>query len=254
MIDDGYPFCTGRMWLVVSLSDLVCLQFMIAYSMQELLTVCNNCLQYARIAYSMQELLTVCKNFSLNCKTGGVEGLGMRLTAVSIHEDIYYYGTFLLQAKSYVHVLRGADDYDRGYVSISYSLHATRLHVEDMKAHYCCIALLCAFAFLNILTPIVLAKSLSWYYPRVRAVASGRHFMACLYWAAALIAFLCNVVYTENSLYRHYYHNQPFITSCIAKFSGHNCSLPSDTRLYKDEVFTLMSKIIPSSQLQYLQN
>ena len=66
-----------------------------------------------------------------------------------------------------------------------------------------------------------------------------------LYWAAALIAFLFNVVYTENSLYRHYYHNQPFITSCIVELSdsGHNCSLPSDTRLYKDEVFTLMSKI-----------
>ena len=58
------------MWLVVTLSDIVCLQFM--------------------IAYSMQELLKVCKNFSLNCKTGSVEGLGMRLTAVSIHEDVYY--------------------------------------------------------------------------------------------------------------------------------------------------------------------
>ena len=68
-----------------------CLQYArIAYSMQELLTVCKYCLQYARIAYSIQELLTVCKNFSLNCKTGGVEGLGMRLTAVSIHEDVYY--------------------------------------------------------------------------------------------------------------------------------------------------------------------
>ena len=78
------------MWLMVSLSDLVCLQFMTAYSMQELLTVCKNFLQYARNAYSMQELLTVCKTFSLNCKTGSVEGLGMRLIAVSIHEDVYY--------------------------------------------------------------------------------------------------------------------------------------------------------------------
>ena len=151
--------------------------------------------------------------------------------------------SLLLQAKSYVHVHRRADDNDRGYVSISYSLYATRLHVEDMKAHYCCIALLCAFAFLNILMPIALAKSLSWYYPRVRAVDSGQHFTACLYWAAALIAFLCDIIYTENSLYRHYYHNQPFITSCIVERSGHKCSLLSDTRLYKDEVFTLMSKI-----------
>ena len=253
MIDDGSPFvATGRMWLVVSLSDLVamppvydCLQYArIAYSMQELLTVCKNCLQYARIAYSMQELLTVCKNISLNCKTGGVEGLGMRLTAVSKHEDVYYIMGLSYCRRShmsmYIDELTTMTE-DTCPMSISYSLYATRLYVEDMKAHYCRIA--CAFAFLNILTPIVLAKSLSWYYPRVRAVASGRHFTACLYWAAALIAFLCNVVYTENSLYRHYYHNQPLITSCIAGLSGHNCSLPSDTRLYKDEVFTLMSKI-----------
>ena len=63
-----------------------CLQY--ARIMQELLTVCKNCLQYARIAYSMQELLTVCKTFSFS--TGSIEGLGMRLTAVSVHEDIYY--------------------------------------------------------------------------------------------------------------------------------------------------------------------
>ena len=164
-----------------------CLQY--ARIMQELLTVCKNCLQYARIAYSMQELLTVCKTFSFS--TGSIEGLGMRLTAVSVHEDILLHnGTLLLQAKSYVHVLRRAGDNDRGYVSISYSRYATRLHVEDRKDHYCRIALLCAFAFLNILTPIALAKSLSWYYPRVRAVASGRHSTACLYWAAALITFL----------------------------------------------------------------
>ena len=101
-------------------------------------------------------------------------------------------------------VQRQADDDDKGYVSISYGLFATGLHVEDRNVRYCRVALLCSFAFLNILMPILLAKSLSWYYPRVRAVASGRHFTACLYWAAALIAFLCNVVYTAASLYSHF--------------------------------------------------
>ena len=49
-----------------------------------------------------------------------------------------------MQAKSYARVQRQADDADRGYVSISYGLFATGLwmHVEDMKAHYCRIALL----------------------------------------------------------------------------------------------------------------
>ena len=111
-----------------------------------------------------------------------------------------------------------------------------------MKAHYCRIALLCAFAFLNILTPIALAKSLPWYYPRVRAAASGRHFTACLYWAAALITFLINILYTGMSLLEHS-HNVPAITSCIVELSKHKCSILSDASLYKDEVLNLAAKI-----------
>ena len=127
-------------------------------------------------------------------------------------------------------------------MSISYGLFATRLHVENKKSRYCRVALFCAFGFLNILTPIALAKSLSWYYPRVRAVASGRHFTACLYWAAALIAFLWNVIYTGTSLVQHY-HNEPAITSCIVELSRYKCSIPSETGLYKDEVLTLAAKV-----------
>ena len=113
-----------------------------------------------------------------------------------------------------------------------------------MKAHYCRIALLCAFAFLNILTPIALAKSLPWYYPRVRAVASGRHFTGRhLYWAAALIAFLFNVMYTGTSLFYYFHSNRPAITSCIVYLPKHKCTIPSDTSLYKDEVLTLVAKV-----------
>ena len=114
----------------------------------------------------MQELLTLLQ-YCKECRRLGNEAN----SCLSSCRYLQHNGTLLLQAKSYVHVLRRADDNDRGYVSISYSRYATRLHVEDKKAHYCRIALLCAFAFLNILTPIALAKSLSWYYPRVRAVA-----------------------------------------------------------------------------------
>ena len=143
-----------------------------------------------------------------------------------------------LQAKSYAHVRRQADGNDRGYVSISYGLFVTRLHVEDKKACYCRVALFYAFGFLNILMPIALAKSLSWYYPRVRAVASGRHFTACLYWAAALIAFLFNVIYTGMSLVQHY-HNEPANTSCIVELSKCKCSIPSDI----NEVLTFVAKV-----------
>ena len=127
-------------------------------------------------------------------------------------------------------------------MSISYGLFATGLHVKDKKARYCRVALFCAFGFLNILMPIALAKSLSWYYPRVRAVASGRHFTACLYWAAALIASLFNIIYTGMSLSQHY-HNEPAITSCIVELSKCKCSIPSDTSLNKDEVLTLAAKV-----------
>ena len=157
-----------------------------------------------------------------------------------VHNALSYY--INVQAKSYARVQRQADDDDKGYVSISYGMFATGLHVEDRNVRYCRVALLCAFAFLNILMPIALAKSLSWYYPRVRAVASGRHFTAYLYWAAALIAFLCNVVYTAASLYSHI-HNHPAITSCIIELSKCKCSIPSDTSLYKDEVLTLVAKV-----------
>ena len=104
------------------------------------------------------------------------------------------------QSHKPMHVQRQADDADPGYVSISSGLFATGLwmHVEDMKDHYCRIALLCAFAFLNILTPIVLAKSLSWYYPRVRAVASGRHFTACLYNGTSWLDTYCDVSVSES--------------------------------------------------------
>ena len=63
-----------------------------------------------------------------------------------------------------MHVQKQADDDSKGYVSLNYGLFATWLHVEDKKARYCRVALFCAFGFLNILMPILLAKSLSWYY------------------------------------------------------------------------------------------
>ena len=78
----------------------------------------------------------------------------------------------IVQAKSYANVRRQADVAnvcrqsdvdDRGYVSITLDLYATILLVENRNAYIGRIALLCAFVFLNILTPITLAKSLSLY-------------------------------------------------------------------------------------------
>ena len=152
----------------------------------------------------------------------------------------------IVQAKSYANVRRQADVDDRGYVSIRLDLFSTRLHAENKNAHLCRVALLCAFVFLNILMPIALAKSLSWYYPRVRVRDSTRDVTTCLYWAAALIAFLMNIIYTGISIINHS-HNHPAITACITELPKHKCLFPSDTRLYKDEVLTLIAKttIIP---------
>ena len=70
--------------------------------------------------------------------------------------------------------------------------------------------------------------------------------MGCLYWATAIMAFLCNTSYTVTSIGKHLLEDHPAITSCIIH---PNCSIPSDTSVYKDEIFTISSvvTIIPSA-------
>ena len=69
--------------------------------------------------------------------------------------------------------------------------------------------------------------------------------MGCLYWATAVVAFLCNVLYIAASI-RTTLRNKPAITNCLVH---PNCSIPSDASVYKDEVLTLLAVyiIIPSS-------
>ena len=56
--------------------------------------------------------------------------------------------------------------------------------------HFYRLSLLWAFVFLNILTPIVLAKLVSLHYPKMRTKASNGKFKQYLYWTAAGLAFL----------------------------------------------------------------
>ena len=56
--------------------------------------------------------------------------------------------------------------------------------------HFFRLSLLWAFVFLNILTPIVLAKLVSLHYPKMRTKASNGKFTQYLYWTAAGLAFL----------------------------------------------------------------
>ena len=119
---------------------------------------------------------------------------------------------------------------------------------SEAFAHLYRLALVGAFIFLNVLTPVALAKSVSLYYPRIIAKSSTEDFKRCLYWAIALIAFLWNTFYTANSIRHHISRNKPAITSCIIHLN-HPCSIPSDTNVYKDEVITLvaMIAIVPSA-------
>ena len=64
--------------------------------------------------------------------------------------------------------------------------------------------------------------------------------MGCLYWATAIVAFLCNILYIPASI-RHTFRSKPAITSCLIH---PNCSIPSDASVYKDEVLTLLAVII----------
>ena len=64
--------------------------------------------------------------------------------------------------------------------------------------------------------------------------------MGCLYWAIAIVAFLCNTSYAVTSIRHHFFQKLPAITSCIIH---PNCSIPSDTNIYKDEVGTLIAVV-----------
>ena len=70
--------------------------------------------------------------------------------------------------------------------------------------------------------------------------------MECLYCATAIMAFLCNILYAVSSFRHHFSQDKPAITSCIVH---PNCSIPSDTDVYRDEIVTLVgvATIIPSA-------
>ena len=104
--------------------------------------------------------------------------------------------------------------------------------------------MLCAFLFLNVLAPIALAKSASLYYPTIRAKSTTGELIGFLYWATAVMAFLCNTAYTVTAI-RHHIQSKPAITSCIIH---QNCSIPPDTEIYKDEIVTVVAvfTIVPS--------
>ena len=155
-----------------------------------------------------------------------------------------------VQVKSYAKVHGQINENDKGYVSILYTPYsyyvAGSYYIKDTFAqHIYRLSLLITFIFLNTLTPVALAKSVSLYYPRIMAKSSAGDFMGCLYWATAVVAFLCNVLYMAASI-RTTLRNKPAITNCLFL---PNCSIPSDASVYKDEVLTLLAVyiIIPSS-------
>ena len=110
-------------------------------------------------------------------------------------------------------------------------------------AHFYHLTILCSFIFLNIGTPIALAKSASLYYPRIMAESSTGYITECLHGATAMVAFPFNIFYTAVSIRYQFVHNIPTITSCIVHFVDHKCDIPSDTSVYQDEVLTLVAKL-----------
>ena len=61
-----------------------------------------------------------------------------------------------------------------------------------------------------------------------------------LYWATAIMAFLCNIAYIVTAIRHHIFRSKPAITSCIIY---QKCLIPSDTDIYKDEVITLVAVV-----------
>ena len=86
------------------------------------------------------------------------------------------------------------------------------------------------------------------YFSRIRKRLKG-DFIGCLYWAAAIVAFFCNIAYVATSLTHQFARGHPTITPCIIHLANYNCSIPSNTNIYRAEVLTLVAKaiIIPSA-------
>ena len=147
-----------------------------------------------------------------------------------------------LQVKLYARVHGQTDENNKGYVSISYNRKvAGSYNGSDKKTHLYRLSLLAAFVFLNVLTPVVLEKVVSFHYSKMGPKTSSGDFMKYFYWAAVGTAFIINIGYTATSLMRQY-HKCPSITSCIMQLSNHKRSIPSDTSVYNDEVLTLVAK------------
>jgi len=144
------------------------------------------------------------------------------------------------QIKSYARVHGQTEENDKGYVSISYNKKVAGCYKgSDNKAHFYRLSLLLSFVFLNVLTPVMLAKLVFLHYQKMESKISNGDFMKYLYWTATCTAFLINIGYTIASLKHQYTSNQPSITSCVIQYSNHKCSIPSDTSVYSDEVLTL---------------
>ena len=150
-----------------------------------------------------------------------------------------------VQVKAYLRVHGPPEETDKGYVSLSYNDYVTDSYYSRPLDHSFRVSLLCAFVFLNILTPIVLAKSTPWYYSKIRAKTLHGDFVRCLYWTTAFTTFIYNVGYMAISFCNHFDINLPTITSCVIHLSNQHseCTIPANTTIYKDEVHTLVAKV-----------
>ena len=147
--------------------------------------------------------------------------------------------------KSFAKLNNKPNENEKGYVSISYNAFVTELY-KDSSVQYYQLTLLCAFIFLSILTPFALAKFLSLYYSKIRnriATSTGDR-MEYLYWTTAIVAFFCNTAYIATSLTHQFTRGHPTITPCIIHLDNYNCSIPSDTKIYRAEILTLVAKVI----------
>ena len=108
-------------------------------------------------------------------------------------------------------------------------------------AHIYRLIVLGAFIFINLLTPVALAKSASLYYPKI-TVKSGE-LLRFLYVATTIMAFLSNALYLYHSIRHHVFRNKPAITTCII-LNNYKCEIPSDTDVYRDETASLVAVLI----------
>ena len=140
------------------------------------------------------------------------------------------------------------EETDKGYIQEYYGLHSYYLaesKYNDNDIHYIRVVMIISFTLLNTLALMGVLSYGKQCYKKVRQITSVSTRLAAVTWAFMITALLMNLLYLSITLYNmvNVKHPYPKIWSCV--ISDHDwCDSMKSTKLYSDEVASLLVKLI----------